>query len=64
MASGRELPSIWKHWEGWRMANDCLIAPNGVRYDRRRLEAIAVIQTERSERQNEAYHWRKRLGVS
>ncbi|MFQ1694910.1 DUF3653 domain-containing protein [Aeromonas veronii] len=41
MASGRELPTIWKEWEGWRMKNDCLVSPTGVTYDRRRLEAIA-----------------------
>ncbi|MFQ2112012.1 DUF3653 domain-containing protein [Aeromonas veronii] len=64
MASGRELPTIWKEWEGWRMKNDCLVSPTGVTYDRRRLEAIAIIQAERSERQMAAFYWRKKLGIS
>ncbi|ASX12034.1 DUF3653 domain-containing protein [Aeromonas dhakensis] len=63
MASGRELPTIFKAWEGWRMANDCLISPTGVRFDRRRIEALAIIQVERSERQKEAFYWRKKLGI-
>ncbi|MBL0525137.1 regulator [Aeromonas dhakensis] len=63
MASGRELPTIWKEWEGWRMKNDCLISPAGVTYDRRRLEAVAIIQAERSERQMAAFYWRKKLGT-
>lgn len=63
MASGRELPTIWKHWEGWRMMNDCLVSPTGVRFDRRRIEALAIIQVERSEQQIAAFYWRKKLGI-
>ncbi|MFQ2758264.1 DUF3653 domain-containing protein [Aeromonas caviae] len=63
MASGRELPTIFKEWQGWRMKNDCLIAPNGVMFDRRRIEALAIIQAELSEKQREAFHWRKKLGI-
>ncbi|MFQ2251900.1 DUF3653 domain-containing protein [Aeromonas hydrophila] len=61
MASGRELPTIFKAWEGWRMANDCLISPTGVRFDRRRIEALAI---ERSEKQKETFYWRKKLGIN
>ncbi|MBV7597895.1 DUF3653 domain-containing protein [Aeromonas sp. sia0103] len=64
MASGRELPTIFKAWEGWRMKNDSLIAPNGVMFDRRRIEAMAIIQAELSEKQREAFHWRKKLGIN
>ncbi|MGK4472986.1 DUF3653 domain-containing protein [Aeromonas molluscorum] len=64
MASGRELPTIFKEWQGWRMANDCLISPTGVRFDRRRIEALGMIHVERSERQKEAFSWRKKLGIS
>lgn len=63
MAAGREFPTIWKYWEGWRIANDCLVTPTGVRFDRRRIEAIGIIQVERSERQLAAFYWRKKLGV-
>lgn len=63
MACGRELPTIFKAWEGWRMKNDCLISPNGVMYDRRRIEALAIIHVERSEKQKETFYWRKKLGI-
>ncbi len=46
------------------MKNDCLISPNGVMFDRRRIEALAIIQVERSERQMAAFYWRKKLGIS
>ncbi len=46
------------------MANDCLISPTGVRFDRRRIEALAIIHVERSEKQKEAFYWRKKLGIS
>ncbi|WP_232254343.1 hypothetical protein [Aeromonas hydrophila] len=45
------------------MKNDCLVSPAGVTYDRRRLEAVAIIQAERSERQMAAFYWRKKLGT-
>ncbi|WP_421190074.1 DUF3653 domain-containing protein [Aeromonas sanarellii] len=63
MASGRELPTIFKAWEGWRMKNDCIVAPNGVTFDRKRIEAMAIIQAERSEKQKETFYWRKKLGI-
>lgn len=46
------------------MANDCLISPTGVRFDRRRIEALAIIHVERSEKQKEAFYWRKKLGIN
>ncbi len=64
MASGRELPTIFKDWEGWRMKNDCLVAPNGVTFNRRRIEALAVIHAERSDKQKETFYWRKKLGIN
>lgn len=45
------------------MKNDCLISPNGVMFDRRRIEALAIIHAERSEKQKETFYWRKKLGI-
>ncbi|WP_234030838.1 hypothetical protein [Aeromonas hydrophila] len=36
--------------------NDCLVSPTGVRFDRRRIEALAIIQVERSEQQIAAFY--------
>jgi hypothetical protein len=33
-------------------------------FDRRRIEALAIIQAELSEKQREAFHWRKKLGIN
>lgn len=46
------------------MKNDCLVAPNGVTFDRKRIEAMAIIQAERSEKQKETFYWRKKLGIN